>query len=80
MKDVVIPKAVVISNPEEIKKGDLVNHFGVLEFECLPGYTLQGSSVTTCLDSEWSQQFPTCIPGKSNVGGKNTSWNWARVH
>ncbi|XP_072030976.1 clotting factor C-like [Amphiura filiformis] len=57
-----LPEGVIISNPQDVQEGGEINHFGVLEFQCIPGYTLVGSSITTCLDAKWSRPFPTCVP------------------
>ena len=33
-----------------------------LEVNCLPGFKLEGSSLTTCIDTDkWSKPFPSCV-------------------
>ena len=64
LEDNALSPGVTILNQNDVQEGGIIPHYGVLEFKCIPGYTLQGSSITTCLDTEWSQQFPICEPGE----------------
>ena len=40
-----------------------------LTFDCITGYTLQGTSSITCLSSrQWSHPVPICVPDCSDPG------------